>query len=81
MSSNKLRVVAISRGWWYIVFGGAERFIHSISKELHFMGYEVIGLTRLIGNKEAPNTPYKLIYYTESKLLPLISSIKFSIYE
>ena len=80
MVQNKKSIVIISRDWWYIVYGGAEKFIHSISSRLYSLGYKIICLTRIHSDKEIPETPYPILYFKETLLAPLIPSIRFSIW-
>lgn len=72
------RIAIISRGWYPVIRGGAERFISRVSDELVKTGYQVIAITRLLKGQAPPKTSYKLIAIRQHFILPYLSSYMFS---
>jgi len=72
------RLAIVSRGWYPLVLGGADKFIASLADRLHKRGYEIIGITMGFGRIQELKTNYKMIIIRQRKRIPLISSIFFS---
>ena len=71
-------IAVISRGWYPVVRGGAERFITRVSDELAKMGYRVLAITRLFRGQTPPKTGYELIAVRQHLALPYLASYMFS---
>lgn len=71
-------IVVVSRYWYPTIKGGAEKFISKLSNGLYKIGYNVIGLTKSLKNREYPSSNHPLIYYIEPFNLPHLSSVIFS---
>jgi len=72
------KVVVISRGWYPVVRGGAERFISRVSDELVKMGYQLTAITRLFKDQVLPKTSYQLVAVRQRLALPYLASYMFS---
>ena len=75
-----MKIAVISRGWWPSIRGGSEKFTVKVSSGLHSRGHEVVGITRWVLGSPKPEAQHKLIIMRESKVYPLISSLRFSLW-
>ena len=71
-----LKIVVISRGWWPHVYGGAEKFMFSVVKELANK-HDVVVLTS-VGSSET-HREYT-VYSMGLKSLSTLNSVKFSLW-
>jgi glycosyltransferase involved in cell wall biosynthesis len=72
-------VIVISRGWWPLVKGGAERFITRTTEELHDIGYRIAAVTLQVDTETRDVKAKYPIYMVKLPLrLPIVSSYLFS---
>lgn len=72
-------VVVISRGWWPLVRGGAERFITRTTEELHDVGYKIAAVTLQVDARTRDIEAKYPVYMVRLPLrLPIVSSYLFS---